>query len=269
MTDPAAVLQERSHRAAGSRSPGLSATSMLFERTLFEAATRRLPHVQRAEWAMIVDEETATCAGESQWISGHGSRDHAHHLRGCMDAIIVGVGTVLLDDPQLTARLNSGRGSHALLEITSAGLLDKSHRLDGAQVSTCWYAPGELSVTRSRRWSRLVAKSASQNSENRVTIVKDLLEDGSAAVRRTSPRRGRLPRSCFDSRQIDRGRCPSWDRSSWRASALGPVGGDGVARLQEAACVRASSCAASATTFLSTALSREEVETPAELDGGA
>ncbi|RLS51591.1 MAG: bifunctional diaminohydroxyphosphoribosylaminopyrimidine deaminase/5-amino-6-(5-phosphoribosylamino)uracil reductase RibD [Planctomycetota bacterium] len=62
-----------------------------------------LPWVH-AKWAMSLDGKIATRTGESQWISNEFSRAMAHQLRGRCDAIVVGIGTVLADDPQLTAR---------------------------------------------------------------------------------------------------------------------------------------------------------------------
>jgi diaminohydroxyphosphoribosylaminopyrimidine deaminase/5-amino-6-(5-phosphoribosylamino)uracil reductase len=54
--------------------------------------------------AMTLDGKVATRAGDSQWISGEESREVAHHWRASVDAVIVGIGTALADDPQLTAR---------------------------------------------------------------------------------------------------------------------------------------------------------------------
>jgi diaminohydroxyphosphoribosylaminopyrimidine deaminase/5-amino-6-(5-phosphoribosylamino)uracil reductase len=54
--------------------------------------------------AMTLDGKVATRAGDSQWISGEESRLLAHTWRASVDAVIVGIGTALADDPQLTAR---------------------------------------------------------------------------------------------------------------------------------------------------------------------
>ena len=62
-----------------------------------------LPFVT-AKWAMTLDGKTAVSTGDSRWISNPRSRALVHEVRGRMDAILVGVGTALADDPELTAR---------------------------------------------------------------------------------------------------------------------------------------------------------------------
>ena len=54
--------------------------------------------------AMTLDGKVATRTGDSKWISGEDSRALAHRWRASVDAVVVGIGTALADDPQLTAR---------------------------------------------------------------------------------------------------------------------------------------------------------------------
>ncbi len=56
--------------------------------------------------AMTLDGKVATPTGDSKWISGEASRRLAHRWRASVDAVAVGVGTALADDPQLTARID-------------------------------------------------------------------------------------------------------------------------------------------------------------------
>jgi diaminohydroxyphosphoribosylaminopyrimidine deaminase/5-amino-6-(5-phosphoribosylamino)uracil reductase len=56
--------------------------------------------------AMTLDGKVATHMGDSKWISGEASRRRAHQWRAECDAVVVGIGTALADDPQLTARID-------------------------------------------------------------------------------------------------------------------------------------------------------------------
>jgi diaminohydroxyphosphoribosylaminopyrimidine deaminase/5-amino-6-(5-phosphoribosylamino)uracil reductase len=57
--------------------------------------------------AMTLDGKVATSTGDSRWISGEASRARAHRWRAEADAVVVGVGTALADDPLLTARVEA------------------------------------------------------------------------------------------------------------------------------------------------------------------
>jgi diaminohydroxyphosphoribosylaminopyrimidine deaminase/5-amino-6-(5-phosphoribosylamino)uracil reductase len=74
----------------------------------FKFIQTRIPFVT-LKFAQTIDGRIATASGHSQWISSLPSRRFAHRLRSIHDAVLVGVGTVMADNPELTVRLARGR----------------------------------------------------------------------------------------------------------------------------------------------------------------
>ncbi len=70
--------------------------------------TRRMPFVT-LKLAATLDGRIAAASGDARWISGEKSRNIVHRLRNEVDAVLVGLGTVKADDPQLTCRIAGGR----------------------------------------------------------------------------------------------------------------------------------------------------------------
>ena len=75
-----------------------------------------------AKSALTLDGWTATSSGHSKWITNERSRQLVHRLRNQMDATMVGIGTVLADDPSLTTRLERRRGKDPLRIVVDTHL---------------------------------------------------------------------------------------------------------------------------------------------------
>lgn len=96
--------------------------------------TKKLPFVT-LKFACSLDGKISTVGGESRWISCEESRKFSHGLRDINDAILVGVGTVLADNPSLTTRLVDGKNpvrvivdSNARIPLDAKVVTDKSAR---------------------------------------------------------------------------------------------------------------------------------------------
>jgi diaminohydroxyphosphoribosylaminopyrimidine deaminase/5-amino-6-(5-phosphoribosylamino)uracil reductase len=94
-----------------------------------------------AKWAMTLDGKLASRTGNSQWISCTESRRIVHQLRGRVDAILVGSGTAMHDDPLLTARPGGPRVA-ARIVVDSQAQLSLTSQL----VATADYAPVVVAV---------------------------------------------------------------------------------------------------------------------------
>ncbi|KAF0218935.1 MAG: diaminohydroxyphosphoribosylaminopyrimidine [Geobacteraceae bacterium] len=97
-------------RAAGIEAVSgiLEAECRLLNEPFIKHVTTGLPFVILKS-AMTLDGKTATETGDSKWITSDKSRRYVHNLRAMADAVMVGVGTVMADDPQLNSRVAGGR----------------------------------------------------------------------------------------------------------------------------------------------------------------
>ena len=89
----------------------------------------KLPYVVM-KTAMSLDGKIATATGHSQWISSPESRQYVHGLRNELKGILVGVNTVITDDPKLTTRLNGETGRNPIrIVVDSKGRIPLSARM--------------------------------------------------------------------------------------------------------------------------------------------
>ena len=107
----------------------------------FKYMTTGLPLVT-IKFAQTLDGRIATASGDSRWISSEEFRKLAHRLRAINDAILIGIDTVLTDNPQLTVRLVKGRNPTRII-------LDSRLRmpLDAEIIKTCDAAPVIIATT--------------------------------------------------------------------------------------------------------------------------
>jgi diaminohydroxyphosphoribosylaminopyrimidine deaminase/5-amino-6-(5-phosphoribosylamino)uracil reductase len=110
----------------------------------FEHGTPERPFVV-AQIGQSLDGRVATVSGDSKYINGTAALDHLHRVRAHVDAVLVGVGTVIADDPMLTVRRVEGR-SPARVVIDPRGRAPKTAQClqgDGTRRCVVRSSPGE------------------------------------------------------------------------------------------------------------------------------
>lgn len=103
------------------RAQGVEVTGNVLEAEAWELNPGYIKHITSGvpfitvKIAQTLDGQIATCSGHSRWITTEAARIEAHRIRAANDAILIGVGTVLTDDPQLTVRHVKGRTPRRLV----------------------------------------------------------------------------------------------------------------------------------------------------------
>ena len=237
VSDPAPYVNGRGHKR-------LRAAGIEVETGLCEAEARRQiapfvmlmtqgrPYVH-AKWAMSADGKIATATGKSQWISGPESREEVHRLRGMMDAILTGIGTVLADDPLLTARPPGPRKNARIV-------LDSKARtpVDSQLVKSLSTGPLLIVVTSSAPQDR-VKKLREAGVE---VLVQEETIDARALFQELGRRRmtniliesgSRVMGSLFDAGLVDCCHIFIAPKILGGATAPSPVAGQGIAELSD------------------------------------
>ncbi|MCA9249084.1 MAG: bifunctional diaminohydroxyphosphoribosylaminopyrimidine deaminase/5-amino-6-(5-phosphoribosylamino)uracil reductase RibD [Planctomycetales bacterium] len=189
-----------------------------------------------AKWAMSLDGKIATHTGESQWISNEASRAIVHQIRGRMDAILVGRGTVEADDPLLTARPPGARIATRIVLDSQATLSPVSRLVKSAGDAPVLVAVGpnadpQRCQSLINAGCEVLACPGATPAERLDFLLADLgrremtnlLVEGGAA----------LLGSFFDGQHVDELHVFIAPKILGGRAAAGPVGGEGVAQMAE------------------------------------
>jgi diaminohydroxyphosphoribosylaminopyrimidine deaminase / 5-amino-6-(5-phosphoribosylamino)uracil reductase len=190
-----------------------------------------------AKWAMTLDGKIATRSGDSRWISNETSRRRVHELRGRMDAILAGIGTVFADNPQLTARPPGPRTPTRII-------LDSQGRIpdDAVVVQTARITPTIIAATERMPQTKRAALQAHgcevlilPDHQGRVRVDALLTELGQRRFTNMLVEGGsRILGAFFDAAAIDEYHIYISPRLVGGATATNAVGGIGVPHMADA-----------------------------------
>jgi len=188
--------------------------------------------------AMTLDGKVATRDGDSKWISGVESREVAHHWRAAVDAVAIGIGTALADDPQLTARVEGVHHQPTRVVFDALARLPLGSQL----VSAAAEAPLIVIVSRAAPRTEIdaleaagveVVVAAGENEPARVRAALDLL--GAKGIVAVLLEGGpHLAGAFLDAGEIDEVRLFLAPMLLGGRSARDPLEGEGVGRIAEA-----------------------------------
>lgn len=105
--------------------------------------------------AMTLDGKIASHTGNSKWITGEEARKEVHKLRNRVSAIMVGIGTVLTDDPELTCRIEGGRNPKRIVVDSSLQI-----PFEAAVVKNCDETPVYIATTKKADMGKIKALEA-------------------------------------------------------------------------------------------------------------
>lgn len=231
----------RLRRAGVSVSCGLLASRARFLLAPYlKLTTQGLPLVT-AKWAMSLDGRVATREGHSQWISGEETRVATRRERSQYDAILVGRGTVAMDDPDLTSR--SGRRPNPIRVVLDSRLrMSPTSRL----LRTLDQAPVWIVASREATSSRAAAARARKLEHSGAEIIR-VGGQGKGRLRKTLralARRGvahllveggpTIHGAFLDARLVDRVQVVIGPRLIGGMDAPGAVLGQGIRRMAQA-----------------------------------
>ncbi|MBA2506536.1 MAG: bifunctional diaminohydroxyphosphoribosylaminopyrimidine deaminase/5-amino-6-(5-phosphoribosylamino)uracil reductase RibD [Thermoleophilaceae bacterium] len=188
--------------------------------------------------AMTLDGKVATAKGDSKWISGDASRARGHRWRAEMDAVAVGLGTALADDPQLTSRVEGvSRQPRRVVFDSEARLpLDSNLMRTADQTSViviCSRAAKRRRISALEEAGAEVISATGQNEGARVAVALDEL--GARQIQSLLLEGGpHLAGAFFDAGEIDELRAFIAPKVAGGRTAHSPVEGMGVEKIADA-----------------------------------
>jgi diaminohydroxyphosphoribosylaminopyrimidine deaminase/5-amino-6-(5-phosphoribosylamino)uracil reductase len=131
-----------------------------------------------AQLGQSLDGFVATETGDSYYVTGPHSLVHLHRLRALCDAVLVGAGTVAIDNPQLTTRRVPGQNAVRVVLDPDARLDGRSRLFTDRQSPTLWLCDARHAATARERLAALMPTDATANHiRTEVVAVEDLLEN--------------------------------------------------------------------------------------------
>lgn len=189
--------------------------------------------------AMTIDGKIATVTGESQWITGEVSREYVHRVRNKVSGIMVGIGTVLSDDPILTTRLKheKGRSPAAVIVDSNLRINDEARVLQTIDERKVYVACTEAApIERIKKLEeRGVNIIVTPSADGRVDIKYLIGELGNRGMDSVLLEGGSsLNYSALEAGIVDKVLCFTAPKILGGERAKTPVGGEGIRNINKA-----------------------------------
>ena len=219
----------------------LESECMHLNEIFFHYISTKRPFVAM-KYAMTLDGRIASCTGDSKWVTGEEARHHVHELRRLYSSILVGIGTVLADDPMLNCRIEDGVDPIRLICDSSLGIPEDSAIVKTAEdIKTIVFAAGKsknesILANKKQRLERKNVEVVIQEGVSRVDLktvfdflaereINSVLVEGGATIHGT----------LLSERIFDKVYAYVAPKLIGGKGSLGPVGGGGIELMRDAA----------------------------------